>query len=37
MRLNLRLPEVKPEHFELPKQCPTAGDVKASVFIRARK
>lgn len=25
MRLKLRLPEVKPEHFELPKQCPTAG------------
>jgi len=25
MRLNLRLPEVEPEHFELPKQCPTAG------------
>ncbi|MFZ5911605.1 MAG: transposase, partial [Chloroflexota bacterium] len=25
MRLNLRLPEVKPEHFELPKQCPTTG------------
>ena len=25
MRLNLRLPEVKPEHFELPKRCPSAG------------
>jgi transposase-like protein len=25
MRLNLRLPEVKPEHFALPKRCPTAG------------
>jgi len=24
MRLNLRLSEVKPERFELPKQCPTA-------------
>ena len=25
MRLNLCLPEVKPEKFELPKQCPTIG------------
>jgi transposase-like protein/ribosomal protein S27AE len=25
MRLNLRLPEVKPEHFVLPTHCPTAG------------
>jgi len=25
MRLNLRLPEVKPEHFELTKRCPSAG------------
>jgi hypothetical protein len=25
MRLNLRLPEVKPEHFVLPKSCPRAG------------
>jgi transposase-like protein len=25
MRLNLRLPEVKPEHFELSKRCPSAG------------
>jgi hypothetical protein len=25
MRLNLRLPEVKPDQFVLPKQCPTAG------------
>lgn len=25
MQLNLRLPEVKPEHFELPKRCPSAG------------
>jgi hypothetical protein len=24
MRLNLRLPEVKPEQFELPKRCPSA-------------
>jgi transposase-like protein len=25
MRLNLRLPEVKPDHFVLPKRCPTGG------------
>jgi ribosomal protein S27AE/transposase-like protein len=25
MRLNLRLPEVKPEHFVIPKRCPSAG------------
>jgi hypothetical protein len=25
MRLNLRLPEVKPEHFVVPKSCPWAG------------
>lgn len=25
MRLNLRLPEVKPDHFVVPRQCPTAG------------
>jgi len=25
MRLNLRLPEVKPDHFVLPKHCPSAG------------
>lgn len=25
MRLNLRLPEVKPDHFVLPTHCPTAG------------
>ncbi len=32
MRLNLRLPEVKPEHFELPKQCPTADGAVAIVL-----
>jgi hypothetical protein len=25
MRLNLRLPEVKPDHFVLPRHCPTSG------------
>ena len=25
MRLNLRLPEVKPDHFVIPTHCPTAG------------
>lgn len=25
MRLNLRLPEVNPDHFVVPKQCPTVG------------
>lgn len=36
MRLNLRLPEVKPDQFALPKQCPTAG-CKGQHFIWRQK
>jgi hypothetical protein len=36
MRLNLRLPEVKPDQFVVPKQCPKAG-CKGQHFIHARK